>query len=157
MHLRLAFFICGARASLNEAQYVPKGINNIEGPQIKKGGCQISTNTQTKHVIKYLTVSAKWLKWLPQGKKHLRKKLLRSLFVQFWPYSQKFFSKNKANATFYEKLYGFPRKHTKTGLETLKFVLQNTMFLDYWIAKISSAKQRNAIAYTRFLRVEMKS
>ena len=41
------------------------------------------------------------------------------------------FRKNKANATSYEKLCDFPRKHTKTGLELQKFVLQNTMFLDY--------------------------
>ena len=58
--------------------------------------------------------------------------------------------KNKANAT------SFLRKHTKTGLDLQKFDPKKTVFLGYRIAKISSAKQRNAIAYTRFLRVEVK-
>ena len=72
------------------------------------------------------------------------------IFATYDSIHKNLFLKNKANATSYKKLEknDFPKKHTKTGLNLQKFVLQNTAFLGYRIAKISSAKQQNAITYT---------
>lgn len=58
-------------------------------------------------------------------------------FYDLPPYLQKRFRSNKENATSYEKLYNFQRKHTKTGENFQKLVPENIVFLGFW-AKISS-------------------